>query len=587
MKAIHFFIFLLFIFNNITSIDLWYSPQDSLTEVKEKIKNIKNINAMDGLGETVLHKAAAAGEKEVVKLFIQYGADVNLPINNKTGNVALHASIEGGAKNQQDTQNYVKVAQILLDNNANPTIKNKIKGSTPIHYISYALTEKDFEKLFNMFIKSGANINTKDTRGLTILFWIIEQGKVEYLNILQKQFGSLIDFNIKDNSNRSIISFAKEQKNDIVRNINAPQLPQLSAIINVNGYNARYSLNENFTLTMAASARGTKQYLLDVLQRGGNPNLQDRLIGNTSVSWSIINNKPENALILLRKNADPTIKNNNGQTPMHFVMNIEDKSKRTKIIEALVKNGDNINTQDNNGNALLHTCILKKYDKITEHLLKDRNIYPLINFNLKNKEGRTPIDIAKNKRDKKLIMLLRPHYKPEKMNRIGSSGYTPLQLAVMRGNNKSVRKQLRNKNINVDIQGKDSNTALHLALKYNNLEAFPLLLQSKFKDKKKVKVDIQNKDGNTLVHELINIRDSKKQISFAKMLIEKGYRIIVSNKKGNTIIHLAAEKQNTDLISWLRKNWIKTIKNKEGKTPIDIAKNIGNQDLVNTLSAIE
>jgi len=268
---------------------------------------------------------------------------------------------------------------------------------------------------------------------------------------------------------------------------------------------------------------------------------------------------------------------------MHFVMNISDKGKRKKIILLLVEYGASINAQDQNGNSVLHAAILKAYSDFIAQVIKDPSLYVMINFNLKNKKGKTVLDIAKEKKNKKLIEMLRLHYKPLRINMKDRAGYTPTMLAAMRGDFKTLQKLLRTGRVNLDIKNKNGDTALHLAVRFGNEKAVGLLLKTKFK-KRRPKVNLKNKNGNTVLHEIVHIADMKKRIAMTKDLVLKGYNIAERNNKGDTIFHLAAQKQQAIFIKWLRENLFNMFKNKAGQNPLDIAKKTGNRNLIQVVS---
>ncbi|HIP81034.1 MAG TPA: ankyrin repeat domain-containing protein, partial [Leucothrix mucor] len=71
------------------------------------------------------------------------------------GDTALHTAVSLGRKN---------LVKALLDNGANPNIKNK-EGYTPIWSIC---GHKDTKQILDMILLKGANINSRDSEGGTI-----------------------------------------------------------------------------------------------------------------------------------------------------------------------------------------------------------------------------------------------------------------------------------------------------------------------------------------------------------------------------------------------------------------------------------
>lgn len=75
---------------------------------------MKDINIYDELGECGLYKACTAGNNDMVRTLLQYGADVNLP-NMFTKTTPLMAAAYHG---------YCDVIRILAHNNADASLKD-------------------------------------------------------------------------------------------------------------------------------------------------------------------------------------------------------------------------------------------------------------------------------------------------------------------------------------------------------------------------------------------------------------------------------------------------------------------------------
>ena len=115
-------------------------------------------------GYTPLHLAAENGSKEVVKLLIKYGANVNaygavsVPVTAtlhvfaprviKISKTPLHIAVERG---------YKDIAELLIKHGADVNAKDRY-GETPLHYAA-RVGRRDIAELL---IKHGANVNAKD-----------------------------------------------------------------------------------------------------------------------------------------------------------------------------------------------------------------------------------------------------------------------------------------------------------------------------------------------------------------------------------------------------------------------------------------
>ena len=106
----------------------------------------------------------------------------------------------------------------------------------------------------------------------------------------------------------------------------------------------------------------------------------------------------------LNNGANINIKNNYGETPLHFAIVF---NRSIKIIELLLEKGANINIQDRNGNTPLYFAIsINKPIEIIKFLL-EKGAKP----NIQNNNGDTPLDLAKEKNNEEVVQLFREYSK--------------------------------------------------------------------------------------------------------------------------------------------------------------------------------
>ena len=91
-----------------------------------------------------IHRSARQGEVEYIIRHINAGSDVN-EVNNSNGQIALHYA---------STHNHLPIIKILIDNNSNINLKDKI-GMTPLHLAALG-GHKEATKII---IDSGALLN--------------------------------------------------------------------------------------------------------------------------------------------------------------------------------------------------------------------------------------------------------------------------------------------------------------------------------------------------------------------------------------------------------------------------------------------
>lgn len=123
----------------------------------------------------------------------------------------------------------------------------------------------------------------------------------------------------------------------------------------------------------------------------------------------------------------------------------------------------------------------------------------------------------------------------------GSSGYTPLILAVQQGN-KDVAETLLFHSADVDFPDNKGNTPLHLAVFSGQTDMIDLLLQNN------AKVDIQNSDGNTPLH-IIAQCDYDHRIKVLLRLLKVSPMLYTRNKAQATPLDIAAMFNKKDIMS--------------------------------------
>ena len=180
-----------------------------------------NINATNYRNSTLLHIAASQGYLEIAEFFVKNGAKIN--IKDKYGKTPYDHAKTGTSKRHK------KIAQLLASNKYNfpfdkeeiyelaekgdlPAIKKllekykddkkKLKelisskntaagGITPLHIAAY----KGYEEIVKFFLDNGAKINTKDIFSDTPLHDATSAERLEIVKILVKNGANL---NAKD-----------------------------------------------------------------------------------------------------------------------------------------------------------------------------------------------------------------------------------------------------------------------------------------------------------------------------------------------------------------------------------------------------
>jgi ankyrin repeat protein len=148
-----------------------------LKDILDANPALANKENSDGL--TPLGYAAHFGNKDAVKVLLDYGADVNAVSHSKIefipSNTALHAAIAG-------QRNY-DVIKLLLNYNAQTDIFDS-NGHTCLHSASF---HDDNREIISLLIEHEAKVNAKVEGGKTALQLAIEKGNHRVAELLRQK----------------------------------------------------------------------------------------------------------------------------------------------------------------------------------------------------------------------------------------------------------------------------------------------------------------------------------------------------------------------------------------------------------------
>lgn len=295
--------------------------------VRNEIKYIRYILSKDLdlndeklFGYLPLHIAVEADNIEIIKLFLDHGADIN--------------AVDGMKQNCLFKTYNIETAKYLIEHGANVNQIDEY-GAIPLFNVTW------YYDLAKLYIEKGTNIYHKDKEGDGVLFYALMNDNYELIKYIIKIDNKIINF-----------------------------------IDNV-GYNS----------LIWYSATGF-----------GNVNIADLLIRH-GIDVNYSNYKGINSLIanILNRKCNRSV----------YGGKIYNLNQNIKYINYLINKGININHIDIKSNTALHYAVVLNREKELIKLLLDNGA----KVDIKNIQGKTPIDIAIEKGRKDIVDLLKKYAK--------------------------------------------------------------------------------------------------------------------------------------------------------------------------------
>ncbi|MEO1376511.1 MAG: ankyrin repeat domain-containing protein, partial [Cyanobacteria bacterium J06635_10] len=265
---------------------------------------------------------------------------------------------------------------------------------------------------------------------------------------------------------------------------------------------ARYSKDQNFKSLLVCAIKQNSQSAAELLiSKGANPD--SALHRVNSVDW---------VQFLIAKGADVNRINFEYQTPLHYAA----INYQKEIVEVLLSHQANVNAKDKFGNTPLHLI-----SQINQKTRKNLDIKSLINnqfdFNAQNEKIRLAI----------VKLLVKKGADIELKN---NRGYNPLHLAA-KEHHKYIIEYLIKKGAKIDERAaSNAKTPLILAAEgFSNIHIIQLMIENG------ANVNAKDKHGETPLH--IAAMNANQNSDIIKLLVKSGADINAKNNNGETPLH--------------------------------------------------
>jgi ankyrin repeat protein len=340
-----------------------------LLEVKRLVAQGADVTVTDGdKSLTPLGEAAHKGHAEIVKFLLANGAAVDKAADNYT---PLYYAVWSGDE---------ATVKALIAAGANVNVLPSEKDFPPL---VFAIWEHDADIVRLLLdagadtkVKTGANINIKNTDGFTPLYWAAVDGDREVLDLILAR------------GNYADTIHLRACKGDVER---------VKALIEEG--TAVDARDESGCTPLHWAACGDSPAVGDYLiTKGADVNATDNL-RLTPLMWA---HGPPMMKLLIAKGADLHAKSERtgGRTRLQMAC----VAGETDIVNLLLSAGEDVNLKDERGGSLLAIAAWLGHTNVVELLIAKG-----ADINVTDNEGRTPLKVARQQGQTGVVSLLLRH----------------------------------------------------------------------------------------------------------------------------------------------------------------------------------
>ncbi|KAJ8033227.1 Ankyrin-1 [Holothuria leucospilota] len=548
-------------------------------------------------GSTLMHIASQCGHPDTALAFLKKGVPLHMP--NKAGAVCLHAAakrghtavvralLQKGAQVDARTKDnysalhiavqYCKplVVQTLLGYGAQVQLKGGKAEETPLHI---AARVKEGEKVAEMLLKSGADVNATMSNGETAMHVAARHGHLKMVQALLEE-GADVECSSKVGENPLHVAVRHAHfviVNELITFLDN-ELSRLDAVMAVNSQSEEGETPLHYaaevTKNMIHHPKEDLDIMAKLLEYDADINVITKLTHETPLHYCA---RAGNTDILLQmlKHLGPNKsqlavnrQSKNGWSPLLLAS----EEGHVDTVKQLLQYNARVDVFDEHGKAALHLAAERGHREVALILLSSKAF-----VNAKSKLGVTPVHLsAQNGHNELLQALVLNH--GASVDALSVAKQTPLHLAAQYGQLKVCETLLnmRGDAYATDIHGQ---TPLHLAAENDHAEIVKLFL--KYKPEL---VTMANADGSTCAH----IAASKGSVAVIKELLRfnrSGVCSARNKKKDSTALHLASAGGHTEVVSVLLEAGASpTEETSDGLTAIHLAAKEGHVGVLEVL----
>ena len=348
--------------------------------IKKLLTAGASANAGLPTGETVLMTAARSGNKDAVRVLLDYGADVNAR-ESSSGQTALMWAA---------SEDHSEVARVLLERGADLDEQSN-GGFTPMLFVARQGALATAKVLFGF----GANVNDTAPDGSAALLLATVFGHVQVAKFLLKNgadpnadAAGYTALHWTTGSWETTLTFTEDEKfNDWYQVLGIKGEAKLNFIRTLLKYGADPNARTRENPRRHGSSAG-----LD------NPNLYEALFDASPFLLAAMASDASAMRLLAEAGADPLYSTTNNMTPLMMAAGVgwvigEAVVKEDAALDAVkvaIGLGADINAVSDAGDTALHGAVLADMNTVVEFLVANG-----ADVNARNKDNETPLIIAK------------------------------------------------------------------------------------------------------------------------------------------------------------------------------------------------
>ncbi|CAF3006428.1 unnamed protein product [Rotaria sp. Silwood2] len=512
---------------------------------------------------------------------------------------------------------HLQICQYLIEHCEADVNKAGEDGMTPLHYIARFRVEKDtqavsYEAVIRYLIRRGAKINARDVFDSTPLHHACERNNVQCAEIL---ISERADIEACDRQKMHPLHGASfygsvdtarlliEHDADVLAADGTGSIPFAHAC-----RNSHYNI-----LNMFFTKFNQHEHFNDII-------IATDAEHNTLLHLAVASANVQIVELLLSKNAEPSAKRKDGQTPIHLCS----KTDSVEILEKLIQVGGDINDIDSEHETILHKAAAHNKENVLRYALTKQTNKDFIlkknsagvtalllaatfghaacvalllesgadMFNDRDKREHSPVYLASMRNHIQTLEILLHHAREygglekEKsaINEIDRYSRTALHAAAELGHVDIVNELLK-REVSLTIKDDDEYTPLMLCCKKNRLDVLNVFIEyingHYQTSREKLNILEERDDGsNTALH----IAAAEGHSSIVKLLLEQNCDLQARNIISWLPIHCAAERGRYNSVRVLIENHspIDPV-DKNQQTPLHLAAHNGHSEVVKLL----